>query len=108
MIARKYDKRIELFTLTTLDDGFGGFTVYPTSTGKKWGRIETKVSIRSVDNGTIENYQTIVISFRGKGLNLNVKTDYIMYKSKKYVINKVDNLDLTGIDLTAYCTESDG
>jgi hypothetical protein len=108
MIARKYDKRIELFTLTPLNDGFGGFTVIPTSMGKKWGHIETKVSVRSVDNGIVENYQTIAISFRGKGFNLNVKTDYIMYKSKKYVINKLDNSDLTGIDLTAYCTESDG
>lgn len=108
MISRKYDKRIELFNALPVNDVFGGFTILPTSIGKKWAHIETKVSVRSVDNGAIENYQTIAISFRGRALNLNVKTDFIMYKSKKYVINKVDDVDLTGIDLTAFCTESDG
>ena len=108
MISRKYDKRIELFTLNAVNDGFGGFTVVPTSIGKKWAHIETKVSVRNTDNGNIENYQTIMISFRGRGLDLDVKKNYIMYKLTKYVINKVDDVDLTGIDLTSFCTESDG
>jgi|AntDeeMinimDraft_6_1070357.scaffolds.fasta_scaffold02270_9 head-tail adaptor len=108
MISRKYDKIIELFNLDPISDEFGGFTVVPKSMGKKWAHIETKVSVRNTDNGNVENYQTIMISLRGRGLNLDVKTDYIVYKSKKYVINKIDDVDLTGIDLTAFCTESDG
>lgn len=108
MIARKYDKRIQLFSLDSVNDVFGGFTVENVFRGNKWAHIETKNSVRNTDNGNIENYQTIMISFRARGLDLDVKKNFIVYNAKKYVINKIDNVDLTGIDLTAFCTESDG
>lgn len=108
MISRKYDKRIELKSLNSVADGFGGFTLAEVFVAKKWANIETKNSFRTTTEGKIENYQTILISFRGVGLTLNEKANFFTYKNKKYVINRIDNVDLTGIDLTAYCTETNG
>ena len=108
MVARQYTKRIELRTIVPIDDGYGGFVIQNVLTSKKWANIVTKTSVRSTSDGNIENFKTIAISFRGIGLNLNVKTNYINYKNTKYVIDKVENVDLDGIEVTVFCTQSDG
>lgn len=107
MISRKYDKKVEIWNVTEVSDGFGGFVVDEIFIKKKWTFITTQNSNRTTDNGTIENYQSIVFYFRGGGFQLE-KTNFIIYKGSKYVIDTIENVNLTDVDLKVYCTQYNG
>jgi hypothetical protein len=107
MLARTYDKRVEIWVLEEVDDPFGGFTVSESLLIKRWASIETKNSIRNIDNGKIENFYTTIFKFRGiNSFMLSEKLNYIKYKGNKFIIDRIENINLVDINIIVYCTAS--
>jgi hypothetical protein len=105
MLARTYDKRVEIWNLTEVSDDFGGFIVSESLLIKRWANIETKNAIRTTDNGKIENFYTTIFKFRGiNSFMLSEKLNYIKYKGNKFVIDRIENINLVDIDIIVYCT----
>lgn len=46
MIARKYNRKIEIFKTTTVADGYGGNTVTPVSIGTFWAELKQNSAFR--------------------------------------------------------------
>lgn len=108
MIARTYTKKVEIWGVTSVSDGYGGFTTEQTLLKKKWVCIETKNSVRNTDTGQLQNELTTIFCFRGKDFTLDIASNFIIYKGFKYIIDRVENVDLIDIDLKAYCTQYNG
>jgi hypothetical protein len=107
MLARTYDKRVEIWGLEEVDDPFGGFTVSESFLIIRWASIETKSSIRNTDNGKIENFYTTIFKFRGiNSFMLSEKLNYIKYKGNKFIIDRIQNINLVDIDIIVFCTAS--
>jgi len=105
MLARNYDKRVEIWNLTEVSDTFGGFVVSESLLIKRWASIETKNSVRTTDNGKVENFYTSIFKFRGiNNFMLSEKLNYIKYKGNKFVIDRIENINLVDIDIIVYCT----
>jgi tRNA A37 threonylcarbamoyladenosine dehydratase len=109
MLARAYDKRVEIWGSTDTEDGFGGFVLSDSLIIKRWANIETKNSNRDIGNGKIENFYTTIFKFRGiNNFMLSEKFNYIKYKDIKFVIDKIENINLVDIDIIVYCTATNG
>ena len=108
MLSKSYDKRVELWEVSDIDDGFGGFVTSETFIVKRWCNIKTKNSFVNKNNGKVENFNTTVFSFRGiNNFSLSIKINFLKYKGIKYVINSVENGGLEGIELVVNCTAYD-
>ena len=107
MLARTYDKRVEIWGLQEVGDTFGGFIITESLLIKRWASIETKSSIRNTDNGKLENFYTTIFKFRGiNSFMLSEKLNYIKYKGNKFVIDRIENINLVDIDIIVFCTAS--
>jgi hypothetical protein len=107
MLARTYDKRVEIWGLEEVDDTFGGFIITESLLIKRWASIETKSSIRNTDNGKLENFFTTIFKFRGiNSFMLSEKDNYIKYKGINFVIDRIENINLVNIDIIVFCTAS--
>lgn len=103
MLSRKYDKKIDIFQLSTVDDGFGGFTTTETLLKSVWANIYTKNVQRITDLGVKDFYLNTVFTIRNRAIDS--KLNFVKYKNVKYVINSIENENLTAVDLTLNCSE---
>lgn len=89
MRARKYNKRIDVYQVTNVSDGFGGNGVgVPTLIARSWCKLITLNKLdRNTDVGIIDTIDTIVIQLRKRNdLDYNSKNMYFVYRSEKYIM----------------------
>lgn len=108
MESRKYTKKVEIWGVVSVPDGFGGYVGQETLIAKKWTNIQTKQSLRNTDNGQLENELTTIFNFRGREFNPKPIENFIIYKGLRYVIDRVENVNLVDVDLKAYCKQYNG
>ncbi len=110
MRARGFNKRIEIYTITAVPDGFGGNTVSEALTSSSWAKIETVKPNRGdlrTDIGILEASNSIVITLR-KRLDLvyNMTTMFIKYRGEKYIIDSFPaNIDFEDSIIKIVCTK---
>ena len=87
MRARKFRKRIEIYQLTNVPDGFGGNTISESLLGESWCDITTVSGVDVTEFG-INNTQLVVeITTRKRSdLNYNTINQLIKYKGENYTI----------------------
>jgi head-tail adaptor len=106
MIARKYDRIIEMWITTTVSDGFGGNTVTTALDYTLWANVTTKQSSRTNENGQNDNFVQLVFTVRNNpNINISIKDNFIVYNSVIYNIDSVLNIDLDNIDIEIQATQ---
>ena len=106
MKPRKYDKLIQLWKTTEVDDGFGGNTV---NTGvlqsNFWANVQTKGARNLSENGSVQNINQIVFTIRNR-YDIDLQDCYVKYKNKDYQIATTTNNDLHNIEIEIVCNGS--
>jgi SPP1 family predicted phage head-tail adaptor len=106
MIARKYDRIIEMWITTTVSDGFGGNTVTTAQDYTLWANVTTNNASRTNENGQNDNFVQVVFTVRNNpNLNISIKDNFIVYNSVIYNIDSVLNIDLDNIDIQIQATQ---
>lgn len=106
MIARKYDRIIEMWITTTVSDGFGGNTVTTALDYTLWANVTTNNASRTNENGQNDNFVQVVFTVRNNpNLNISIKDNFIVYNSVIYNIDSVLNIDLDNIDIQIQATQ---
>jgi SPP1 family predicted phage head-tail adaptor len=106
MIARKYDRIIEMWTTTTVSDGFGGNTVTTALDYTLWANVTTNNASRTNENGQNDNFVQVVFTIRNNpNLNISIKDNFIKYNNVIYNIDSVLNIDLDNIDIQIQATQ---
>jgi SPP1 family predicted phage head-tail adaptor len=106
MIARKYDRIIEMWITTTVSDGFGGNTVTTTLDYTLWANVTTNNASRTNENGQNDNFVQVVFTVRNNpNLNISIKDNFIKYNNVIYNIDSVLNIDLDNIDIEIQATQ---
>ena len=106
MNARKYDRIIEMWTTTTVSDGFGGNTVTTALDYTLWANVTTNNASRTNENGQNDNFVQVIFTVRNNpNLNISIKDNFIVYNSVIYNIDSVLNIDLDNIDIEIQATQ---
>ncbi len=106
MIARKYNKRVEIWQTETVSDGFGGSTVSDTLITSSWAQIETfgvnsKYSNRATNLGITDTINSIRVLLRKRNdITYNSINQFLVYRGEKYIINNTPtNVNFNGVDI---------
>ena len=102
MKARKYDKLIQLWKTTEVEDGFGGYTVTDSLQSTFWANVQTKGARNLSDNGNVQNVNQIVFTIRNR-YDIDLQDCYVKYQSKVYQIATTTNQDLNNIEIEIVC-----
>jgi len=106
MIARKYDRIIEMWITTTISDGYGGNTVTTDLDYTLWANVTTNNASRTNENGQNDNFVQVVFTIRNNpNLNISIKDNFIVYNNVIYNIDSVLNIDLDNIDIQIQATQ---
>ena len=110
MKARGFNKRVEIWTLTPVSNGFGGYTNSEALTSTSWAKIETIKPSRSdlnTDTGVLDASNSIMITLRKReDLTYNLSTMFIKYRGEKYIINNFPiNVDFEDSFIKIVCTK---
>lgn len=110
MRSRKYTKRVEIYQLTRVADGFGGFTVTDAKIGESWAKLETfqaGKALNLAEYGIINPQRSILFTLRLRNdITYNVDTQYIKYRNKKYIISSYPtNINFEDSEITFIGTE---
>jgi hypothetical protein len=106
MIARKYDRIIEMWITTTVSDGFGGNTVTTALDYTLWANVTTNNASRTNENGQNDNFVQVVFTIRNNpNLNISIKDNFIKYNNVIYNIDSVLNIYLDNIDIQIQATQ---
>jgi hypothetical protein len=106
MIARKYDRIIEMWITTTVSDGFGGNTVTTALDYTLWANVTTNNASRTNENGQNDNFVQVIFTVRNNpNLNISIKDNFIVYNSVIYNIDSILNIDLDNIDIEIQATQ---
>ena len=96
MKARIFNKRIEIWSTSSISDGFGGtIASSPTLLGKSWANIKTmgvnsKYANTSTSNGLEPYTDAIIIQVRKRNdLTYSKINQFIKYKGVNYVIKNI-------------------
>jgi head-tail adaptor len=109
MKARSYDKRIEVWEISTVADGFGGSTVATQKIASSWAKLQTEGLGRKAHNmGLVEFNDPLLFLVRGRNdLPYNGRTLFLMYRNQKYIIQAIKNEDLRDVDTEIFCTKEE-
>jgi hypothetical protein len=109
MIARKYDRIIEVWQTANVDDGFGGIKTSEALLGKSWCHIRSGSgsSSRLTDLGVTDIANTIIVNLRHRNdLKYSAVDMFFVYKGEKYIINTIVEKDLSAIEIEITATRN--
>ena len=91
MISRQYDKKIQIYQTTSTSDGFGGTIPVDVLIGSFWSEVKQNSAFRDTQVGAsdIKNNYSFKIRSSAKITSNNIDNLFIMYRSKKYVVNDI-------------------
>ncbi len=104
MAVSKMNKRIEVFTTTTVSDA-GGNTETRTSVGVFWAAVEPLSQARSFMYGMTENFKNYKITMRY--LSTLTTKETIDYNGKTLTISSILNKDEKNIEMELIASENE-
>ena len=97
--ARRYSKRIEVYSYIANSDGFGGNTISATKEGDAWAEIRTIPTDKLGDFGLDIQQRSLLVYVRKRtDIDYNDKNLYITYDSIEYTIVRATESDLNGVE----------
>lgn len=106
MLAREYNRLIEIWNKTHVPDGFGGYLPSDVFVKKVYAKITTSAGNKFVNFG-IENFvNPVVFSVRGKKNDVNyTENHFVKYQGKEFFIKGTDLKGLEQMELNLLCDE---
>jgi len=91
MLARQYNRKIQIYQTTSTADGFGGTIPTDVLIGSFWSEVKQNSAFRDTQVGAsdIKNNYSFKIRSTDKITPSNIDNLFIMYRSKKYVVNDI-------------------
>lgn len=91
MRGRSLNKRIELWSITSVSDGFGGYTTSTALLSNSWANVKTFQPGRQnniSEFGLTDPQNTLIFTLRKRNdLVYNVENMYVIYRGVKYTIS---------------------
>lgn len=97
--ARRYSKRIDVYSYIANADGFGGNTTSDTLEGTVWAEIRT-ISIDKLTEFGLDQTQKNIRVFVRKNADIDFHDSnlFIKYGGVDYTVNQVTEVDLDGVE----------
>ncbi len=90
MIARQYDKRIKIYSTTTVSDGFGGNTITEVLIGSFWAELKQNSAFRDTAIGMSNIKDNWSFNIRtNPTITVNMDNLTIEYRGVKRVVNDI-------------------
>lgn len=107
MIAREYTKRIDVYNVTVASDGFAGKIASEDLEFSSWAKIETNgVGYKAKDLGLQEFNDPVLFRVRfRKDFDYTGRTMSLYYKSQRYIILAIRNVDEKSLELDIFCSK---
>jgi head-tail adaptor len=90
MRSRELNKRVEVYTITGVTDGFGGQTTTPTLVKALWAKVVTYQAGKATnlaDLGTITQQRSVLFTFRDNpNYTITGENHFLKYRNKTYTI----------------------
>jgi hypothetical protein len=89
--ARGYNKRVEVWITSAVEDGFGGYTTISELLTKSWAKLETvdlfSQNILNTNYGLNDSANSLKVTVRKRNdLIYDLQRIYLVYRGEKYVI----------------------
>jgi head-tail adaptor len=103
--ARKYTKKIEIWQIADVADGYGGNTISETLITSSWANVKTLNNLRDTQRvgelGISDPNSTIIVSLRYRNdIEYNAVNQFLKYGGDKYIIkNAPTNKNLEGTEV---------
>jgi len=108
MLARDYNKRISVYQVESLPDGYGGYTVQKTVLADSWAKRVNSISYlqqRATTLGITDLYEPLIFKLRFRNdLPYNGRNLYLSYQGAEYVIKSITDVNKRELDIL--CTKT--
>lgn len=106
MLARDYDRLIEIWENRPVYDGFSGTVMQPFFIKKVYSKIKTGAGSKFERFGILDFKNPVVFSVRGKKNGINYTENYfVKYKGNSYMIKGIEPIGLEGLEINLLCDE---
>jgi len=110
MLAREYNKRIAVYQVESLPDGYGGNTVVKTILAESWAKLvnsSSSLQQRATTLGITDLYEPLLFKLRFRNdLPYNGRNLYLSYQGKEYVIKSITDLNEMHREIEILCTKT--
>ncbi|GEM_PF-5435325 len=107
MLAREYNRLIEIWIKTFIPDGFGGNLPQDVFVKKVFAKINTNAGNKFVNFGIQEFVNPVVFSVRDRKNDiLFTENHFVKYKGKQLFIKGIDPKGLEQMELNLLCDEA--
>ena len=101
MLAREYNRPIEIWVKTFVSDEFGGQNESLQLVKKIWAKIGTNAGSKFVNYGIQDFKNPVVFYVRGKKNQFTFSENhFIKYQDIEYFIKGIENVGLDGMEFT--------
>ena len=109
MIARDYNKRIDINLYGDIPDGFGGNIAGIESTTTHWAKLINQVRVldqRITTLGITDLYEPLIFKIRKSASPfINGRSYSLMYQGETYIIKSIIDIDEFHRELEILCTK---
>jgi SPP1 family predicted phage head-tail adaptor len=110
MLAREYNKRISVYQVESIPDGFGGNTVVKTVLAESWAKLvnqNTSIQQRATGLGITDLYEPLIFKLRYRNdLPYNGRNLYLSYQGEDYVIKSITDNNEFHREIEILCTKT--
>ena len=90
MIARKYNRKIEIWKTESIEDGFGGNLPMDVLIGSFWSEVSQNSAFRDNQVGTSEIKNNWSFKIRQNPTIIpDIDNLFIIYRNNKYIVNDI-------------------
>ena len=89
MKSRAFNKKIEVWQLDKVADGYGGYTTSESILLNSWCNLKTLNANSNLNNefGVLDASNSIIVTLRKRNdLTYNLQTMFLKYRGQKYII----------------------
>lgn len=106
MLARHYNRKIEIWKNESVSDGYGGHTMQQSKVSSIWTNIQTSAGNRFESFGISDFKQPTVFRVRGHKNLINYdENTFVRFGLKEYVIRGIENVGIDDMEYNLYCDE---
>lgn len=110
MIAREYNKRIDIYQYEEVPDGFGGNTVQSEQLASSWAKLvesTSSVQQRATVLGITDLYEPLIFRLRFRNdLPYNGRNLALSYNGNTYVIKSISDVNEFHREIEILCTKT--
>lgn len=110
MIAREYTKRIDIYQVEEVPDGYGGNTVTSELLASSWAKLidsNTSVQQRATVLGITDLYEPLIFRLRFRNdLPYNGRNLSLSYNGQTYVIKSISDVNENHREIEILCTKT--